>query len=344
MMSARGMLTRWILSVWFGQTPVSRAVAALLGPLSLLTHWHSVRARRAIERLPSPRTSVLVVGNLLAGGTGKTPLVIALAKAISASGVRVGLLCSGYGARRSDARQVRAGDDAGEHGDEAVLLATESGLPVAAGRRRDRALECLLAAHPEIDLVISDDGLQHRHLPRTLELVVFDSRGLGNGRLLPAGPLREALPADRNLGAIAVNDSPPPPGVNARQVFQFRIQPTGLSRIGDGQWLSPEAFQARHRGRAICALAAIGAPERFFTLLGQLGIAPTRTLALADHAPISADLLAEIPEPLVVMTAKDAVKCRRFADDRCWVLHIEAQPDPQLLIWLQGALLGNKTA
>jgi len=338
------MLTRPVMAIWFGRGPVSRVLAALLIPFSVLTRWHSMRARAAIARHAPPQLPVLVVGNLLVGGTGKTPLVVALARALAASGLGVGLVCSGYGARRQDARLVRAEDEAGEQGDEAVLLASESGLPVAAGRRRDQALECLLAAYPGLDLVISDDGLQHQHLARTVELVVFDRRGLGNGLLLPAGPLREALPADGQLSAIAVNDAPAPRGVRAAHTFGFRIRALGLAHMGSGETLSPDAFRTRHSGQALCALAGIGEPTRFFDTLEEQGIHPTHRLALADHARISASDLAAIPEPLIVMTAKDAVKCRGFADDRCWILRVEAEPDPQLLIWLQGALLGNKTA
>jgi len=338
------MLTRLVMAIWFGRGPVSRLLAALLSPLSALTRWHSRGARSAIARHAPPRVPVLVVGNLLVGGTGKTPLVLALGRALAASGLGVGLLCSGYGARREDARMVRGEDDATEQGDEAVLLASESGLPVAAGRRRDRALECLVTAYPRLDLVISDDGLQHRHLARTLELVVFDRRGLGNGLLLPAGPLREALPPDGQFTAIAVNDAVVPPGVRALHSFGFRIEAVGLTHMRSGETLSPDAFRARHPGHELCALAGIGEPARFFDSLVRQGLHPTRRLALADHARIAADDLAAIAEPLIVMTAKDAVKCRAFADGRCWVLRVEAKPDPQLFTWLRGALLGNKTA
>lgn len=343
-MPAPRMLTGWLMAIWFGRSLASRVIGACLAPLSLLTRWHSRRARDAIASLPPPRTPVLVVGNLLVGGTGKTPLTIALARSLAASGLSVGLLCSGYGGRRQDARIVRGDADAAEHGDEAVMLAFESALPVAAARRRDHALECLLAAHPRLDVVISDDGLQHRHLARTLELVVFDRRGLGNGRLLPAGPLREGLPPAGRLAAIAINDAPLPMGIRAEHAFGFRIRATRLSRIDGHARLSLEEFGARHSGRALCALAGIGDPDRFFEMLERHGVHPTRRLALPDHAAISADDLARITEPLIVMTAKDAVKCRSFADGRCWVLQIEAEPDPQLVPWLRGVLLGKQTA
>ncbi len=337
-------LTRLAQAVWFGHSPAGRILATVLRPLAALTRRHAREARRQIARLARPRPPVLVVGNLLVGGTGKTPLVIGIARALSERGLKVGLLCSGYRARRSDAREVRAADDALEQGDEAVLLAHATGLPVAAGRRRDQALACLLKGHPGLDLVISDDGLQHRYLPRSLELVVFDRRGLGNGLTLPAGPLREPIHPGQIFPAIAVNDSEAPQGVRADRIFNFRVEPIGLSRINTEQSMSLAGFRELFGGERLCALAGIGEPGRFFDLLSRHGIATGRTIALADHAPIAADTLSSIDEPLIVMTAKDAVKCRDFADDRCWVLDVEVRPDPQLLDWLQGALLGNETA
>jgi tetraacyldisaccharide 4'-kinase len=167
---------------------------------------------------------------------------------------------------------------------------------------------------------------------------------LGNGLTLPAGPLREPIHPGQIFPAIAVNDSEAPQGVRADRIFNFRVEPIGLSRINTEQSMSLAGFRELFGGERLCALAGIGEPGRFFDLLSRHGIATGRTIALADHAPIAADTLSSIDEPLIVMTAKDAVKCRDFADDRCWVLDVEVRPDPQLLDWLQGALLGNETA
>lgn len=336
--------SRLIQGLWFGGSGWARTVSGLISPISGLTRWYARRARYAIERLPAPQPPVVIIGNLLAGGTGKTPLTIAVARALAASGLRIGLLCSGYGAARHDARMVSADDDAALNGDEPVLLACATGLPVAAGRRRDQALEQLRLAAPGLDLVLSDDGLQHRHLPRTAEVIVFDARGLGNGRLLPAGPLREPLPRGRPLQAVALNEAEMPAGVQCERRFHFRIEPVGLSRLDGSEFMSIESFRAWSAEHALCALAGIGDPDRFFRSLHRHGIHPSRTLALPDHAPITAADLRAIDEPLILMTEKDAVKCRGFADQRCWVLRVEARVDPALIAWLQEIARGIETA
>ncbi len=331
-------------ALWFGHGLVARILALALSPLALLTQRHARAARAAIHALPPPSPPVLIIGNLVAGGTGKTPLVIGVSQALRARGLRIGLLCNGYGASRSDARLVAPSDDPREHGDEAVLLALESGCPVAAGRRRDQALARLLAAHPDLDLVIADDGMQHRHLPRSIELVVFDERGLGNGRLLPAGPLREPLPPGGRLQAIALNETEPPPEIQAERRFDFQVETVGFCRPNGSEPLDPAAFRDRLGEQSVAALAGIGQPTRFFASLAACGIRVQTRLTLPDHAPISPDLLASIAAPVVVMTSKDAVKCRGFADERCWVLRVAARADPALVDWLMGALSGIKTA
>ncbi|MEN9776183.1 MAG: Tetraacyldisaccharide 4-kinase [Pseudomonadota bacterium] len=337
-------LTRIVHAIWFAQSGWAPRLAQLLSPLSGLTAWSAGRARRAIARLPQAHPPVVIIGNLLAGGTGKTPLAIASVQSLNAAGLRVGLICSGYGARRSDPRMVGPGDDPEEHGDEAVLLAIETGVPVAAGRRRDHALACLLRTAPGLDLVIADDGLQHRHLRRTAELMVFDHRGLGNGRLLPAGPLREPLNPIEPLQAVALNAAPMPEGVRSRRRFNFHIEAVGVSRPDGTEPLTLDAFSARAQGQAVCAMAGIGDPRRFFDVLEGLGIHPTRRLALPDHSPITAAHLRSIAEPLILMTSKDAVKCVPFADQRCWVLRVAARPDPALITWLQDIARGTPTA
>jgi tetraacyldisaccharide 4'-kinase len=338
-------LGRAVHALWFGQGPSVSALALALSPLGKLTRRHARIARQAIEQLPRPDPPVLVIGNLLAGGTGKTPLVIAVAQALQTRGLRLGLLCSGYGAARADARLVRPTDDPVEHGDEAVLLAMETGAPVAAGRRRDQALACLLAGYPDLDLVIADDGLQHRWLPRSLELVVFDRRGLGNGRLLPAGPLREPLPAGGQLAAIALNDAETPTGIHPTRCFRFTVEPTSFARADGSEQISTRQFRDRVAGDHLTALAGIGEPARFFESLATCGIHPQTRLSLPDHAPIGRATLGAIQSPHIVMTAKDAVKCRGFADQRCWVLRVAARVDPALIDWLLRDLLrGNKTA
>ncbi|MCY7316827.1 MAG: tetraacyldisaccharide 4'-kinase, partial [Rubrivivax sp.] len=181
---------------WQPQTTV---LAALLWPLSLIYRllllWPRPQSRAA---LPVP---VLVVGNHVVGGAGKTPTVIALVQALQLAGRRPGVISRGHGRSTDAVRAVMPGDDAAAVGDEPLLIQRRCGVPVFVARRRIDAARALCAAHPEVDLIIADDGLQHRGLPRQAELRVFDERGVGNGHLLPAGPLREPLP--RQLPAHA---------------------------------------------------------------------------------------------------------------------------------------------
>ncbi|MGE0807703.1 MAG: tetraacyldisaccharide 4'-kinase [Burkholderiaceae bacterium] len=343
----------------------------MLSPLSALTASVAARKRRRIAALPPPQPPVVVIGNLVAGGSGKTPLLAALAEALRRGGWRIGIIANGYGGRRRDARLVGPYDDPAEHGDEAVLLAQLTGLPLAAARRRDEALALLRSTHPELQLVLSDDGLQHAWLPRSVELAVFDARGAGNGRLLPAGPLREPLAHAADMDALLLNGDAAPPLPHPR-CFRFHVEPVrfvpvavtpgaaaagaaaagvaaaGAAVAGAAAYavrtaIAPHDFAQLAADRGLLAVAGIGAPQRFFDTLHGLGLNP-RCVALPDHAPLDAAMLAAAPEPLIVMTAKDAVKCRHLADDRCWALEVRAVLDPAFIDWLIGTLRGRTLA
>lgn len=350
----RAALERRVVSLWFDDPAKSGnlLLRLLLRPLAALTGALARRRRARVRHLPrSHRPAVIVLGNLLAGGTGKTPAVISLARAMSARGWRVGLLARGYRAARDDPRLVLASSDAVEHGDEPVLLAGATGLPVAAGRLRAAALELLARERPELDLVISDDGLQHTGLPRTLEVVVFDDRGLGNALLLPAGPLREPLAHAQGMDAVLVNGdaASPVPGL---PVFRFAVEPDRFVALGPGgvdpgtgaaRALAPAEFVRHIARRPVDALAGIGQPQRFFATLRSLGLAVGEH-PLPDHARIDAATLAALDAPFVVMTGKDAVKCRGFADDRCWAMEVRARIDPAFVDWIEEWLRGSSTA
>lgn len=303
----------------------------------------ATRRRLAIARLAAPPVPVVVVGNLVAGGAGKTPLVVALVEALGQRGWHPGVLASGYGARRGDARVVPADGDALEHGDEPVLLARRTGRPVAAGRARAHALRTLLAAHPEVDVVVSDDGLQHAHLARSVEIAVFDDRGVGNGRCLPAGPLRAPLAQAMSVDAIALNGAARAPLPHPR-TFGFRIEPVCFVALDGERAPVPTGEFARGIvGRDVLAVAATGAPQRFFATLRTLGI-DARTVAFADHAVIDSRTLAGLEAACIVMTEKDAVKCAAWADARCWSLRVRAIPEPGFVDWLIETLHGPTPA
>lgn len=352
----RQHLEAWLLRVWFNRTRgADRVPALVLAPLFLPLSWLVAALARKrsqkIQRTPAnaPPPAVIIVGNLVVGGSGKTPMVVALARALSARGLKVGLIARGYRAAEHQAQLIDAQTPVAIAGDEALLLALDSGCPVAIGARRKQALDTLSAAHPGLDVVISDDGLQHAALPRRLELVMMHPLGLGNRRCIPAGPLREPaerllrvdallLPANMDAGALA--SLPVDTGANAPRRFQTRTRISGIRRLDGSERWDAEAFASRFAGQMLAAVAGISRPERFFDSLTDLGLS-IEAHPLTDHAPIDPQWLAALPQADIVMTAKDAVKCRDFdpaLQARCLVLDIETAPEPALLEWLAAEL------
>jgi tetraacyldisaccharide 4'-kinase len=316
----------WIESHWERVTPVS----ALLYPLSLL-YGAVASIRRAAAtpaRLPVP---VIVAGNLTVGGTGKTPLVLWLAEFLTSRGYTPGIVSRGYGGRGRAPRRVLPESDPLACGDEAVLLARRSGCPVWAGADRVAAGEALLASQPACNIVLSDDGLQHYRLARDVEICVVDAaRGFGNGWLLPAGPLRETLTRLAGVDAVIVNgdgSAPHPsiahlPGNAAR--FAMTLEGREFRNLlNPGQAAGAEIF----RGKRVHAIAGIGNPQRFFSHLRALGL-DFVAHPFPDHHPFTAADLAYDGLEAVVMTEKDAVKCKSFATEMHWELAVDAAPDP----------------
>lgn len=284
----------------------------------------TVALRRARRRAAVPRrfpVPVWVVGNLVVGGTGKTPLTLWIARWARRRGLRPGIVLRGYGGRTRAPVRVHPDADPAEVGDEALLLARRSGAPVVAGADRVAAVECLLREGP-VDLVLSDDGLQHYRLHRDLEIVVFDGRrGAGNGRLLPAGPLREPL---RRLRAVdlVVHQGTVLRGLPGPAPFAMGLRPGPFRRLSGAPATPPE--------RRVLAISGIGAPERFFATLEALGYA-VEGRPLADHQPLDGAALWN-PERLpVVITEKDAVRSaarlRDAQDLDVYVLPVTCEPE-----------------
>ena len=321
-------MERWLQQQWYGRT----TPPLWLLPLSLLFGIVVALRRRlyAAGWLPSQRlpVPVLVVGNITAGGTGKTPLTIALVQALCQRGWRPGIVCRGYGAAGRTAHPVRPGDDPVEAGDEAVLMASRSGLPVWIGRDRSAAGRALLQAHPEVNLLVSDDGLQHLALSRSMEIAVVDGERLfGNGALLPAGPLREPRARLDTVDAVVTNGP-------ARLPLSLRVPRFGMA-LRPTEWHSLDghdrACEVNHfAGKTVHAVAGIGHPQRFFRLLENLGIA-VMAHPFPDHHPFRRDELTFEPAAPLLMTEKDGIKCRKFALPDSWMLPVEAVLDPALV-------------
>lgn len=268
---------------------------------------------------------VIVIGNITAGGTGKTPLVLWLAQFLAARGKRPGIISRGYGATRGDPRAVPVNGSAADYGDEPCLLAQRAGCPVWVGTNRAATARALRAAHPDVDVIISDDGLQHYRLARDVEIAVIDgARGLGNGWPLPAGPLREPASRLATVDAVVINGGDAPGAFP--QAVTMQLEGDTLRNLHDPQQTVTAAY---FRGRQVYAVAGIGNPSRFFAQLQRLGL-DCVTRAFPDHHVYTAQDLRFAGDHHVVMTEKDAVKCAAFATTRHWALVVNAVPDESL--------------
>ena len=274
---------------------------------------------------------VISVGNITVGGTGKTPLILFLIEHCRARGLKVGVVSRGYGATPSSLPwRVRADQSAAQAGDEPLLIVQRTGVPLMIDPDRSRAVRALLAEE-SVDLILCDDGLQHYRLARDLELVLIDAaRGLGNGRCLPAGPLREPVERLAEVDAVLFNGAE----ADSAEGYAFRLQPTALVNVASGERVGLEHFPP---GQAVHAVAGIGNPQRFFNTLETLHWLPIPH-AFADHAPYSAEVLNFTPSLPLVMTEKDAVKCRAFAQPDWWYLPVDAQLSPDFVAWLDDPL------
>jgi tetraacyldisaccharide 4'-kinase len=334
-----------LVAAWYapGLTPLSAALlplSVLVAATIALRGWAYRHGLLPSASLPIP---VVVVGSIVIGGVGKTPLVRSLCAALVQLGRRPGIVSRGYGGRNRAPRAVNPGDNPALVGDEPLLIAADA-LPVWIGRDRVAAARALLAAHPDCDVIVADDGLQHYALRRDFEIAVIDeARGIGNGWLIPAGPLRE------------------PPSRLARVDARVRLTTGGLPEsprdaTGRDSVMTHEPLPWRNlvrpdavadpnawRGGIVHAVAGIGNPQRFFDLLRRLGLDPV-CHPFPDHHHFQR---AEIEFPdatAILMTEKDAVKCAAFADGRCWYLPIRARIEPALIARLEGAIRGRQVA
>jgi tetraacyldisaccharide 4'-kinase len=282
--------------------------------------------------LPSWRAPVpvIVVGNITVGGTGKTPVVLAILEMLQRRGWTPGVVARGYGrvprGEHDPLGVVRVFPDVAtpEHfGDEPVLIARRSRVPVYISPDRPAAARALLAAHPEVNVLVSDDGLQHYAMARDIELAVVDGERLfGNGLPLPSGPLRDPVKRLESVDAVIVNGGAID-GVPGSRHFPMRLGHETFVSLANGDVRTPEEFSMALRGRSVAALAGIGHPGRFFEHLSRLGI-DARAYPFGDHHLFQPAELKLPGAEIIVMTEKDAVKCRAFADARMWFMRVEA--------------------
>jgi tetraacyldisaccharide 4'-kinase len=308
---------------------------------------------------------IIIVGNLRVGGTGKTPIVIALAERLRARGFYPGIISRGYGGRshskQSNPMQVNSQSDPAVVGDEPVLMAqrTQGAVPIWVCPKRRKSIRALLNANPEVNVIISDDGLQHQDLTRwaareggrDIEIVVRDQRGEGNGFLLPAGPLRERADRDRDITLVTGSNQSANGDTDVSDALHYIADRPAFTLLpvlefayplGDPSGaVSLEALLAQHSNTPIIAIAAIGNPQRFFDGIQSLLPRPSglfKGIALPDHGHIDAALLNTLDAKCILITEKDAVKCAHIDDQRIWVVPIQLSLPNALMDWIESIL------
>lgn len=361
---AAWLARQWQRKGWFS--------IALL-PLAALAQ--AIVARKRLAFAQGRRTAfwpgipVVVIGNIYVGGTGKTPAVIATVDALRARGWCPGVVSRGYGVAIGPSARVAQGTpEAAAVGDEPALIARVTGVPIAVHPKRVLAARALRERYPHIDVIVSDDGLQHLALARDVEIVIQDERGVGNGRMLPAGPLREPPERLQEVDAILSNrsaaddppaapfsgDTPPAPfsgdvpatplSAGPPRHLDMRLAPDDAVRLVDGHRRVLADFAVPGIG-PIAAAAGIGKPERFFATLRRAGIPLAQTLSLPDHHDFKTSPFGGLTADTILITEKDAIKCAHLQDARLWSIPVKAElSDPAFFDWLSHTLAARRDA
>jgi tetraacyldisaccharide 4'-kinase len=343
----RVQLEAWITRVWQKRG----LIALLLWPASVLyclvrglvaaAYWVGLKHPQGVG------VPVIVIGNLVTGGTGKTPIVIEVVQRLKQRGWNPGVVSRGYGGSANQARLVTVGSNASDCGDEPLLIATATGVPVAIGKDRVAAAMLLRRMHPSCDVLVADDGLQHRRLARDFEIAVIHQRGVGNGWLLPAGPLRESPRRLQHVDAVVFNGPVQP--VRIHSPF-FLLHPevseayclAKPERRGSLDHLAQRQAQKNVRLLAACG---IGTPETFFEMLRERGL-KFKTLELPDHYAYRDNPFPRHGVDGILITEKDAVKCRADQtlshDERLWVVPLRVNLDRSLTDMIETRLNGAR--
>jgi len=332
----RARLERLLTGSWTGRGPI----AWLLLPLSWLYAaghaCHLALYRSGLLRSWRVGLPVVVVGNLYAGGAGKTPLVIELVRELKSRGFRPGVISRGYGRAGHDVRPVEPGSRADEVGDEPLLIAQQAATPVVVGADRVTAARVLRSLNPKCDVIVCDDGLQHPRLARDLEVAVLHFRGLGNGWRLPAGPLRDSPRRLGTVDAVVLNGDVPTIRIE-RPVFRMHSELGEVYALADPRQRAPLATlvgEQRSKNVRLVAAAGIAAPEQFFAMLREAGL-DFEAIALPDHYDYAANPFAGREFDVALVTEKDAVKCAASAavraDGRICAVSLRTRLDAALV-------------
>lgn len=325
-----------IARIWSGESPLWLLLLPLSWLYGLVSGLIRLSYKVGLKRTWRAPVPVVVVGNLTAGGNGKTPVVIWLVEQLSKRGIRVGVVSRGYGGKADRYPLLLTPQTTtAQAGDEPVLIFQRTGAPVAVSPVRSEAVQALLN-QADVQIVITDDGLQHYALARDKEIVVIDGvRRFGNGWWLPAGPMRERASRLRSVDAVIVNG-----GTALAGEIPMQLRPGLAVNLLTGERRDVAGLPE------LVAMAGIGHPPRFFATLESCGARLVKTVPLADHQALSLAQVAGFTAPgqTLIMTEKDAVKCRAFARDNWWYLPVDAQlqgEQPERLLQELIALAGE---
>lgn len=303
--------------IWSGKSPLYLLLLPLAWLYGIITCVIRYSYQSGLKKSWRASVPVVVVGNLTAGGNGKTPVVIWLVETLQQHGFRVGVVSRGYGGKSEHyPLLLTENTSTAQAGDEPVLIFQRTGAPVAVSPSRCDAVKALLAQHV-LDVIITDDGLQHYALQRDIEIVVVDGvRRFGNGHWLPAGPMRERAGRLRSVDAVITNG-----GTALASELAMTLQPGKAVNLLSGELRDATAL------RNVVAMAGIGHPPRFFATLKQLGVELQKEIVFADHQAYESEQLSALvqSDQTLLMTEKDAVKCRDFAQENWWYLPVEAK-------------------
>lgn len=322
----------WLQNHWNRITPLHLILFPVSLIFRLLVAWRRELYLSGFLASHQMLLPVIVVGNITVGGTGKTPLTLALAQQLIARGWLPLIVSRGYGRTGSSPQPATPASTSAQVGDEPLLMARREICPVWVGKDRVAATRAALQAHPQCNVVLCDDGLQHYRLQRDVEIAVIDGAlGYGNGLLLPAGPLREPVSRLQTVDAAVINGGAAgaSPALLPEHPSRYTMALAGAvfyKLLAPDQTATPADFDKPN----VHAVAGIGHPQRYFEHLGTLGI-PFTPHAFPDHHPYCSADLSFTDCDALLLTEKDAVKCAAFADERYWVLRVDAQLDPALI-------------
>jgi len=323
---------------WYRSDFLASLLAGFLLPVSWL-YCVVTAARRKIYQLDLKKSyassaPVIVIGNIVAGGSGKTPLLISICEFIKDNGFRPGVVSRGYGGKVTGVKQLCADDSAELVGDEPLMIYQRTGVPVVVGADRVAAVRYLLENN-QCDAVLSDDGLQHYRMQRDIEIAVIDSnRGFGNGLCLPAGPLRERVTRLADVDMVVYNDAANSAGVKNTEDCSYVLSVVDVCHLNREECLPLSSFA----GKTVHAVAAIGDPSRFFTQLSDSGIDIAGHAFSDHHTYVQADF-SGWDNGIILMTEKDAVKCRHLSLPDAWVVRVMADMSAPLVSQLNTKIL-----